>query len=417
MDLGASSLEKDSIYLPPKCSSLPVREISNEGDLARLHQSETFKQFFAFIQTLGGAIQSQSARPFYSSLPSNPHLRWAHELLKEMQERIRHYPPLTTLNSRFGNPTFRDWLDNVRQFVYEQHGQQSALPLEYRDEIASYLVNSLGDWHRLDYGTGHEAHFAAWLYCLCQALPLDKGDTQSESVQQIPSFFSSTDYGHLILLIFRQYMSLMRTLQSTYWLEPAGSHGVWGLDDYHFLPFLWGAAQLIDHPQNLHPKCIHDADLVESLASDYLYMDCIHAINRVKTKVGLAWHSPLLNDISAVRTWSKVYEGLVKMYRVEVLGKLPIMQHFLFGRILPFKGNREERAPVGVTHLHHNPILGRGDCCGNPLPSIYASMGLGEGAGVSTTNRANDVGKDSVCRTTHQCQNHPPPPGGGIPFD
>jgi len=35
---------------------------------------------------------------------------------------------------------------------------------QHLNEIVGYLMASFGDYQRIDFGTGHEAHFAAWLY-------------------------------------------------------------------------------------------------------------------------------------------------------------------------------------------------------------------------------------------------------------
>lgn len=95
----------------------------------------------------------------------------------------------------------------------------------------------------------------------------------------------------------------------------------------------------------------------------------------------------MLDDISAVKTWDKVNAGMIKMYLAEVLGKLPVMQHFLFGSILPYTGDRSpgegESLDKNDPHYGHahagdrgaagQDTVGWGDCCGIPVPSAFGA--------------------------------------------
>lgn len=298
--------------------------------------------------------------------------------------------------SRFGNPEFRTFYTKL------QHAIDGLLQLfpslretepgatqhrRARDELAIYLQESWGNAGRIDYGSGMELNFLCWLLLLVKL-----------GILELPR-----DAPALVLRIFWQYIELMRVIEAEYWLEPAGSHGVWGLDDYHFLPFLFGSSQLYNH-RFLRPSSIHDEELVDDNAPKYMYFSCIQSINAVKTE-SLRWHSPMLDDISSVKTWSKVNEGMAKMYRSEVLLKLPIAQHIFFGTLLDF-GVPEDEADH--THTHeldaaastpteadvaganghaHGPACGHGhghghgegqaagwgDCCGIPIPSAFAA--------------------------------------------
>ncbi|XP_072311285.1 serine/threonine-protein phosphatase 2A activator-like [Eucyclogobius newberryi] len=153
------------------------------------------------------------------------------ELLYTLDRWINETPPVDQ-PSRFGNQAFRIWytkLDkNAEALVASvlSADKQAAAP-----EVAVYLKESVGNQTRIDYGTGHEEAFTEFLCCLCKVGALEVEDRLA-----------------MVFKVFDRYLQVMRKLQKTYRMEPAGSQGVWGLDDFQFLPFIWGSSQFIDHP-------------------------------------------------------------------------------------------------------------------------------------------------------------------------
>ena len=140
-------------------------------------------------------------------------------------------------------------------------------------ELSGYLEDSFGNAQRVDYGTGHETTFFVFLCCLYKALVLQRSELPAT-----------------ILLVFPAYLKVCRHLQTVYWLEPAGSHGVWCLDDYQLLPFVFGSAQLIGglsktrwtvgNP-SIAPKSVLDKEIVDANSTDYMYLEAIKFIGIV----------------------------------------------------------------------------------------------------------------------------------------
>lgn len=115
-------------------------------------------------------------------------------------------------------------------------------------EIEVYLTESVGNSTRIDYGSGHEMSFVIFLFCLFKIGFLTLDDRAAAGVVIFERCLRALIFfNNLWVMNFSlcRYMSLIRKLQLTYRMEPAGSHGVWSLDDYQFVPFIWGSSQLI----------------------------------------------------------------------------------------------------------------------------------------------------------------------------
>lgn len=321
---------------------VPEKLVRSEMDMAKWEKSETYYDLIGFINSVCTCIQSKGLS--YKCEVSKC-VEKLLDLLATFEKLAVETPPVEE-PQRFGNSAFKVWYKKVTEQA--PNLLKDSLPENLHDaipEILPYLLDSFGNSTRIDYGTGHELSFVFFLIALFKIGALTKSDELA-----------------VVIKVFNTYLNFVRKLQVTYRMEPAGSHGVWSLDDYQFIPFIWGSAQLVGTP--IEPVKFVESETIEEYRKEFMFMSCIDYIQQVKTG-HIAEHSNQLWSISAVPSWSKICSGLIKMYQKEVISKFPVIQHVLFGSILtltPVKqGARLPQVRLGMmgspptTHPHMSP--------------------------------------------------------------
>ncbi|KAL5525897.1 hypothetical protein ACEPAG_7235 [Sanghuangporus baumii] len=314
----------DEATLPPlpeakaedtKKLEVPTLKIRTDADVESWKSTKGYQNYLLFLHRLSEAVVGH-ALPEHTdgTAEMSSSIRSMLDLLDKLDSWIDEIPPLPT-PQRFGNLAFRQWgkklEDNANDLL------KCLLPPCLHCCIrllTPYFIISFGSFGRMDYGTGHEAAFGLFLLCLSLVRFFDPSPAEERD---------------LVLFVFHRYLRLCWRLQDVYRLEPAGSHGVWGLDDYSFLGYIFGSAQLRD--QKEIPV---SAILRPPLPQTNLYFVSISRIHEFKHGPFHEHSSQLYAIATGVPNWAKVHSGLFKMYEAEVLGKRVVVQHIPVGGLL-----------------------------------------------------------------------------------
>ncbi|KFY53087.1 hypothetical protein V496_07921 [Pseudogymnoascus sp. VKM F-4515 (FW-2607)] len=356
----------------------PVKRINEGHDVPHFLTSRAYSDIGIFVMQLDtamcprkvevdGKTQVKTWELGSSDFTVSGLVEQIQQMLKTIEAIIDEAPP-DTGPRRFGNISFRRWheiLASRVSSILRQHVPAEILDagspgeVTAEDELASYLLGGFGSSQRLDFGTGHELSFLAFLGGLWKLGGFTAGDEISDDGRLERS---------IVLGVFEPYLNVIRRLVLTYSLEPAGSHGVWGLDDHFFLPYIFGSAQYSpaikdgepmpvegSRPDAPSPDSVTKKNVVDRERKKNMYFAAIGFIYDVKT--GPFWeHSPILFDISGIRTgWGKVNKGMIKMYNAEVLSKFPVVQHFNFGSLFSFERDPNAAAAAATVHTSNQP--------------------------------------------------------------
>ena len=182
----------------PPSFSTPTKRIHETSDVSRFLTSFAYRDIGIFILQLTHAVcprnKPDSAVPLtfqiFSRAQTSPAVQALQELLRKIEKIIEEAPPASGPR-RFGNISFRKWYEIVEErassmlqegLLGETLGRWDEKALA---EVRSYLLGGFGSAQRLDYGTGHELSFLAFIGCLWKLGHFQDANPPEEIERQI----------------------------------------------------------------------------------------------------------------------------------------------------------------------------------------------------------------------------------------
>lgn len=325
-------------------SSRLFKRINDEKDVIHFRtKSQAYQQILTYIDLLCGHIHGTANKVLnhkytLRELTFVKCAKFFDSLEKLCDETDLSQSKGVASIGRFGYMAFRDWFDCMKEacknFVDNELAQNHSEQL--KAELFHYISESFGNRMRIDYGTGHELYFIIFTMGLVNIIETQSGDFGSTSEQILKTTSTSRlasfvkEHGWDIHALFsHKYLRLCRRIQTKFRLEPAGSRGVYNMDDFQFLPFLFGAAQL-SGVKYIQTTDFYLPEQVDMFKNDFIFFEAVDFI--LNNKRGpFNEHSYTLWCLTNLGPWESIYRRIKMKFTNDILGPFPIVQHFLFG--------------------------------------------------------------------------------------
>lgn len=198
--LGLQKIAKD----PAKHAfTTPSKRINDGSDVSFFLSSKAYADIMTFLLDLNASMfprrQAGSQTPvqvlFWNmnkpELLPYPAVNRLASMLARLTTYIDEAPP-DTGPRRFGNVSFRKWFDLVEyrvgilldEFLPALSAIDESEHSQACKEIQAYLLGSFGSAQRLDYGTGHELSFLAFLECIWKLGGFESEDQVEDGSKQ-----------------------------------------------------------------------------------------------------------------------------------------------------------------------------------------------------------------------------------------